>query len=126
MYSRNCGSNWPSSGALIAWSTRGCALIGPGPISRRGGGLRSSKRSVMGMMLQPMARDVDAAGDPHLLRAHVADELLDRRGPAGTTREAAMQSDRHHAAALGVEDVEAVLEVFEEIVAGVETLRRGK
>src|SRR4051794_514966 len=111
MYSRNCGSNWPSSGALIAWSTRGCALIGPGPIRRRCGGFRSSKSSGKGVVLQPVACDIDATRDPDLFRADVADELLDRRSPAGTTREAAMQSDRHHAAALGVEDIEAVLEV---------------
>ena len=32
------GSYWPTSWADIARSTRGSALIGPGPISRRGGG----------------------------------------------------------------------------------------
>ena len=40
---RNCGSNWPSNWFDMARSTRGSALIGPGPISRRGGGLSSSK-----------------------------------------------------------------------------------
>src|SRR3954462_15811099 len=126
MYSRNCGSNWPSSGALIAWSTRGCALIGPGPIRRRCGGFRSSKSSGMGVVLQPVARDIDAARNPDLFRAHVANELLHGGRPARTTRQAAMQTDRHHAAALGVEDIEAVLEVFEEVVAGVEALCRGE
>ena len=32
------GSYWPTSGADIARSTRGSAVIGPGPISSRGGG----------------------------------------------------------------------------------------
>ena len=29
------GSNWPSSGAAMAWSTRGSAMVGPGPIKTR-------------------------------------------------------------------------------------------
>ena len=32
------GSNWPTSGAAIAWRTRGSALMGPGPMSSRSGG----------------------------------------------------------------------------------------
>ena len=38
---RNCGSNCPSNCDDMARSTRGSALIGPGPIRRRGNGLRS-------------------------------------------------------------------------------------
>ena len=40
---RNCGSNCPSNCVDIALSTRGSALMGPGPISRRGPGFSSSK-----------------------------------------------------------------------------------
>src|SRR5688572_16593856 len=108
MYSRNLGSNWPSSGAAIACSTRGCALIGPGPIRRRSGGFRSSNSSAMGMLLQPVAGDVDAAGDPCLLAPHILDEALERREAAGTPDQPAMQADRHHAAAFGIQHVEGI------------------
>src|SRR5688572_18227489 len=126
MYSRNFGSNWPSSGAAIACSTRGWALIGPGPISSRSGGFRSSNSSAMGMMLQPVARDVDAAGDPGLLAPHILDEPLERGEAAGPADHAAVQSHRHHPPALGVEDIERILQVAEEIVAAVEALRGGE
>src|SRR5437762_1514956 len=36
----NAGSRWPTSGADMALSTEGAALLGPGPIKRRGGGIR--------------------------------------------------------------------------------------
>ena len=39
MISRNCGSRWPSSGVVMAVSTRGWASDGPGPRSRRGDGV---------------------------------------------------------------------------------------
>jgi hypothetical protein len=39
MYAVITGSYWPTSGADIARSTRGSALTGPGPMSRRTGGL---------------------------------------------------------------------------------------
>ena len=41
------GSNWPSIGIDMARSTRGSTPTGPGPISRRGGGLSSAKRVVI-------------------------------------------------------------------------------
>src|SRR5688500_18444291 len=127
MYSRNTGSNWPSSGALIARSTRGSALIGPGPMRRRGGGLIGRIASLsMGMVLEPVARDVDAPRNPDLLVLHVADESLERGQAAGAAREAAVQADRHHAMLLGVQHVEAVLQIGEEIVARVEALRGGE
>ena len=47
MYVVITGSNWPTSGADIARSTRGSALIGPGPISNRGGG------SIGGTLMAP-------------------------------------------------------------------------
>src|SRR3990170_6653466 len=123
MYSRNTGSNWPSSGALMARSTRGSALIGPGPINRRGGGLMGS---TMGMVLEPMTGDIDAPRDPHLLVLHVLDEPLERRQAARPAGEAAVQADRHHAVLLRVQHVEAVLQIGEKVVARVEALRRGE
>src|SRR5215208_6745910 len=115
MYWRNCGSNWPRSCALIARSTRGSALIGPGPISRRGAGFRSSS---MGMMLEPVAGDVDAAGDPHFgFPARVFEKALERSQTPGPPDQAAVQPHRHHAAAFGMEDVEAVLEIAVELIA---------
>src|SRR5688500_13076139 len=123
MYSRNTGSNCPSSGAPITRSTRGSALIGPGPISSRCGGLTDS---TMRMVLEPVARDVDASRDPHLLVLHVLDEALERRQAAGPADQAAVQADRHHAMLLRVQHVEGVLQVIEEIIARVEALRRGE
>src|SRR3954463_5460435 len=120
MYSRNCGSNCPRSWALIARSTRGSALIGPGPISSRGAGLRSPIASLlMGMMLQPMARDVDAPGDPDFLAAHVLEKALERGEAPRPADDSAVEADRHHsrhAVAFVVEDIEGVLEVGEELV----------
>src|SRR5688572_29612284 len=94
MYCRNCGSNWPSSWALIARSTRGSALIGPGPISSLGAGLMGS---AMRMLLQPVLGDIDAAREPHLLAAHVFQEALERSEPPGPAHEPAVQAHRHHA-----------------------------
>src|SRR4051812_39103484 len=130
MYPRNCGSNWPRSWALIARSTRGSALIGPGPISRRGAGLSSLiASSCMGMVLQPVARDVDAPRDPDLLAAHILEKALERREAPGTADEPAVQAHRHHArraVAFLVEDVEGVFEISVELLARVESLRGGK
>src|SRR4051812_5646553 len=133
MYSRNCGSNWPRSWALIARSTRGSALIGPGPISSRGAGLSSPIPSLLslliGMVLQPVAGDVDAAGDPDLLAAHILEEALERGEAPGPADKPAVEADRHHprhALAFVVEDVKGILEVGEELVAGVESLGRGE
>src|SRR3954466_10085035 len=94
MYSRNCGSNCPRSCALIARSTRGSALIGPGPIRSRGAGLISSS---MGMVLQPVTCDIDAAREPDLLSAHVFQKLLERFEASGAADQPAMQAHRHHA-----------------------------
>src|SRR2546421_1730756 len=100
MYSRNCGSNWPRSCALIARSTRGSALIGPGPISSRGTGLRSS---TMGMVLQPVAGAVDSSGDPNLLSPDVLEKSLQRFEGARTSYPPAVGSPAHHALALLVQ-----------------------
>src|ERR1044071_4906986 len=130
MYWRNCGSNCPRSWALIARSTRGSALIGPGPISSRGAGLMSCITSLfMRMVLQPVASDVDAPRDPDLLAAHVLEKAFERSKPPGAADEPAVQADRHHArraVAFLVEDVEGVLEIGEELIARVEPLGRGE
>src|ERR687895_723638 len=130
MYCRNCGSNWPRSWALIARSTRGSALIGPGPISRRGAGFRSRITvSFMRMVLQPVIGDVDAAREPHLLAAHVLEEALERGEAPRAADEPAMQAYRHHArraVAFLVEHVERILEVGVELLARVESLRGGE
>src|SRR5688572_28367944 len=106
MYWRNCGSNWPRSCALIARSTRGSALIGPGPIRSRGAGFRSS---IMRMVVEPEARDVDAPRDQCFLSPHVLEEALERCQASGAPDEPAVQSDRHHAALFRVEHVEGIL-----------------
>src|SRR5262245_64622860 len=126
MYARNCGSNWPSSGAAIACSTRGWALMGPEPISSRSGGCRSSNSSAMRMVLEPVPRDVDAARDPDFLASHVPQKPVQRREAAGTADEPAVQADRHHAPAFGVENIECILQIRKKIVAGIETLRRSE
>src|SRR5437867_12190581 len=124
MYSRNCGSNWPRSWAPIARSTRGSALIGPGPIRSRGAGLSSSRVSGMRMMFEPVARNVDAPRDPHLvLLRSIPDEPLQRGEAAGPAGEPAVQPDRHHARralAFLVQHVQRVLEVLEELLARIE------
>src|ERR1041384_2875476 len=90
MYWRNCGSNCPRSWALIARSTRGSALIGPGPISSRGAGLMSCITSLfMRMVLQPVASDVDAPREVAFLVEDVegvleiGEELIARVEPLG-------------------------------------------
>ncbi len=83
---------------------------------------RAQRRGLVGMVLLPVAGDVDAARQPHLVVAlDVVDEALQRRHTPGTADQAAMQADRHHLGlaglALGVERVEGVLQVGEELLA---------
>ena len=82
-------------------------------------------------MLHPVFGDVDAARDPDLVVAfHVIDEALQRRGTAGTADQTAVEADIEHfraaGLALGVEHVEGVAQIGEELVAGVEALRGGE
>ncbi len=56
----------------------------------------------------------------------VVEEAGERRGAAGPADQPAMQPDRHHfrrSFALGVQHVETVLQIGEEVIAGVEALR---
>ena len=79
------------------------------------------------MRRDPVPRDIDAACDPHFLVAdRIVEKALERGGAPGPPGEPAMQPDRHHARprfAFAVQHVEAVLQIGEELVAGVEALR---
>ena len=81
-------------------------------------------------MADPVPGDVDAPRDPDLLvRRDVIEETRQRRGAPGTADEPAMQADRHHlrrGLAFRIERVESVLQIGEELVAGIEALRRGE
>ncbi len=44
----NAGSRWPTSGRDIACKTAGATSLGPGPISRRGGGSNAFGISMAG------------------------------------------------------------------------------
>jgi len=139
------GSNWPISGAAIARSTRGSASIGPAPISSRDGGTKGSSRhgSTGGRLTtgrQPGAgggkvsiqcRAMSARRHTHTWSWAVM--WSTRRWSAAkrpgrpTTR--AWQADREHLGlgrTLGMEDVEGVAAVGEELVAGAEALWRGE
>src|SRR5712671_6786605 len=49
------------------------------------------------MMRHPVACDVDAAANPHLLVVkHVVEEAGEPGGPAGATDQAVVQGERHH------------------------------
>src|SRR5262249_6781838 len=86
---------------------------------------RSTRRR-RGMMLDPVARHGDAAGDPYVVvLQHIVEESRQPLGAAGAPAQPVVQSERHHARlalALAVEHVEAVLHVGEEVVGG----REGK
>ena len=84
---------------------------------------------LVGMMLGPVAGDVDAAGEPDLvLGSDVVEEALEAGEAAGHADEPAVEADAHHLgraeAALLVEGVEGVLEELEEFLAIVEARRR--
>lgn len=80
------------------------------------------------MMFTPMTRDIDTARHPYaIVLLDVVEETLQ---PAKTPRPAqqpAVHADRQHLrrfVALGVQHVECVTQVVEEVLAGVEALRR--
>src|SRR5450755_1874254 len=78
--------------------------------------------------LVPVACDVDAPADPHpVVTLDVVEEAAERGKAPGTADEAAMEPDRQHlraALALGIEHVETIAQIGEELLARVETLRR--
>src|SRR5882672_959071 len=75
----------------------------------------------------PMLRDLQPRRHPYLLVTRdVIKEPHQRRRAAWTANHAAMQADRHHLGrrlAFGIEYVEAVLEIGEELIAAAEPLR---
>ena len=79
----------------------------------------------------PVAGDVDAPREPDgLTPRRMFDEPPERHDAPRPPDEAAMQADRHHlraaGLALGIEGVEAVPQIGEELVPGIETLRHGE
>src|SRR5690606_31432579 len=83
------------------------------------------------VVFMPVTGDVDAPCDPYLVVAlHVIEEAFQRGCTAWTSDKAAMQANGHHLRrafrAFAVEHVERVFQIGEELVAGVETLRRCK
>ena len=84
-----------------------------------------------GMVAHPVTGDVEPRRHPHVaVTPHVVEEPLQRRRPPRPAGQAAVQPDRQHAPAplrtLAVEDIKAVLEVLEEMLARVEALRGGE
>ena len=79
----------------------------------------------------PVPGDVDAPGKPDLVMAcGIFDEAPERHRAAGPPDKPAMQADGEHFCAagfsLGIEGVEAVAQIGEELVAGIEALRDGE
>src|SRR5579885_2847253 len=74
----------------------------------------------VGICGAPMARDVDPPADPEpRVLQRIVEEAGQRRGAPGPADEPAVQAHRHHARrarALGIEHVEAVLQIGVELV----------
>src|ERR1700730_14581889 len=78
--------------------------------------------------------DVDASANPHVLApAHVVEKSLQRGDAPGTPAEPRMQPDRQHLGrvlslwiAFAIQGVERVLQVVEELRAGIESLGGGE
>src|SRR5579875_743797 len=88
------GSNWPSSARACAWSTRGSALLGPGPNSRQGGG---SNDSIMGV-----PRTHQALDERHDLEQHDAQQAEQHQGAEREGRVRLGHGDEHQVAEPGV------------------------
>src|SRR5437870_10116872 len=77
-------------------------------------------RTLRRMVRAPVPRDLAARGEPHLPASlRMLEEAREPPGPRRTTRDAAVQTDRHHArvrAALLPELVEGVAKVRGEII----------
>ena len=77
-----------------------------------------------------MARDIEAARHPYIaLGERIIEEARERRRAPRPPGEPAMEANRHHfrpLGALGMKVIEAVLEIGEELIAGIEALRRRK
>src|SRR5215213_7178641 len=82
-------------------------------------------------MLMPVARDINAAGDPDLLVAQkIGDEALQGGSATRPSGQTAMKADRHHlrraSCTFREEQVEGVLEISEKLIARIEALGGGK
>src|SRR5262245_16021274 len=82
-------------------------------------------------MVVPMARYVNATRDPcSFATRDMIDESLERQGATRPAGEATVQSDRHHlghsSSAFLVKNIEGVAQICEELITGVEALRRGE
>ena len=82
------------------------------------------------MMYPPVVGNVKAAAEPHpCVALDVVEEARQGCSTSGTSDQATVQTDRHHLGssfALGIEHVEAILQVGEELIATIEPLVRGK
>ena len=81
------------------------------------------------MLRVPVAGDVDAAGDPDLFVVEdIVDEAGEGSGAARAADQAAVQADVQHLRLAGlaftIKDVEGILQIGEELIAGIEPLRR--
>src|SRR5579884_2106975 len=82
---------------------------------------------LLGMVLMPVSCDVDPATDPDLIMLlDIVQEALQRGSAPGTAHEAAMQPDRHHLTAFGIERIEAILEISKILLARIKALQAGK
>src|SRR5229473_2593783 len=88
---------------------------------------RRSIRCERSMLLVPMARDIDSSRNPNAIAwREIVEKANKPRRPARPSNQPAMEPDRHHfggALALGIEHVERVLEICEELIAIAKTLR---
>ena len=77
-------------------------------------------------MYSPMVGDVKAATEPHpFVALHIIEEAGQGCRTPGAPDEATVQTDRHHFGggfALGIEDVEAIFQVGEELIATIKPL----
>src|SRR5690625_4631642 len=90
----------------------------------------SGNRSRPGVFLYPVARYVGTTGDPHpVMLLDVVQKTLQRRKATGPADQARMQAYRQHGgtvASFRIQHIKSVFQVGEELLAGVETLWRGK
>ena len=76
------------------------------------------------MVRNPVARDVDAAANPHaVVLKHIIEKFCKSLGAARASDESVVQRKRHHprlALAFAVKHVEGILHVGEEVLSGCE------
>ena len=81
-------------------------------------------------MRMPVARYIDPTAEPDtIVSLGIIEKPGQRGGTARAARKTAMQPDREHlgrALPLGIEQIEAIAQIGEELVARIEALRCGK